>query len=728
MRHFKPAVPCPGGSGVGPNGAVYNGSVHLDRFWGLVTVERKSNLMIRSAKALLLVSALGCLSFAQTPNQTTGRNTNAPEDKKSAVYYHFAMGRLYSELAGAYAGSQNEYITKAIQHYQEALKADPTASMVFEELTDLYAQTGRFQDAIAEGEQLLKNNPDNLDARRMLARIYARAITAGSPEGRYNEAMLAKAIEQYQAVTTKDPKDAESWIMLGRLYHIKGNNAEQEKAYTAALKADPNNEDALAGLAVMYSDMGDSQKAIEKLKEATAKKPNEQTLAALAEAYERTRDYKNAADTLRRALELYPDNDRFERSLAENLLFSNQLDDALKLYQQLASEDEKDTGLKVRIAEIYRVKHDLVKAREALNKAKAADSGSMDVAYEEVNLLEAEGKSDQAILQSKKLVDDTSRRTYNPAQSGYRASLLRRLGLLYRNSGQFAQAVEAFRQMGNMTTTPNPEAAVLVIDTYRQARDYDSALREAEAAVKKFPDERIVRIAYAEVLSDRGKIDEAVAEMNKLPKGEDDRENLIQTAQILEKGKRWQEMGRVLDQAERLSRNDDERIAVIFMRGAMLERMKKFDDAEAMFRKVIAMDADNAGALNYLGYMLADRNVRIDEAYNMIKKALEIDPQNGAYLDSMGWVYYRQGKYKEAEESLLRAIDRTGDDPTIHEHLGDVYAKLGNTKDAIAQWQAAMKAYQNSAESDQDPDQVAKLSKKLEDARVRLARESNRER
>jgi tetratricopeptide (TPR) repeat protein len=400
----------------------------------------------------------------------------------------------------------------------------------------------------------------------------------------------------------------------------------------------------------------------------------------------------------------------------------------LKLYQQLASEDEKDTGLKVRIAEIYRVKHDLVKAREALNKAKAADSGSMDVAYEEVNLLEAEGKSDQAILQLKKLVDDTSRRTYNPAQSGYRASLLRRLGLLYRNSGQFAQAVEAFRQMGNMTTTPNPEAAVLVIDTYRQARDYDSALREAEAAVKKFPDERIVRIAYAEVLSDRGKIDEAVAEMNKLPKGEDDRENLIQTAQILEKGKRWQEMGRVLDQAEKLSRNDDERIAVIFMRGAMLERMKKFDDAEAMFRKVIAMDADNAGALNYLGYMLADRNVRIDEAYNMIKKALEIDPQNGAYLDSMGWVYYRQGKYKEAEESLLRAIDRTGDDPTIHEHLGDVYAKLGNTKDAIAQWQAAMKAYQNSAESDQDPDQVAKLSKKLEDARVRLARESNRER
>jgi hypothetical protein len=56
------------------------------------------------------------------------------------------------------------------------------------------------------------------------------------------------------------------------------------------------------------------------------------------------------------------------------------------------------------------------------------------------------------------------------------------------------------------------------------------------------------------------------------------------------------------------------------MRGAMYERMKRYADSEIAFRKVLAMNAENHGALNYLGYMLADRNMRLDEAYEMTTK------------------------------------------------------------------------------------------------------------
>src|SRR6185436_2710270 len=105
-------------------------------------------------------------------------------------------------------------------------------------------------------------------------------------------------------------------------------------------------------------------------------------------------------------------------------------------------------------------------------------------------------------------------------------------------------------------------------------------------------------------------------------------------AQIYEKGKRFPEMGKTLDEWEKLPEAKEDAETIYFMRGAMYERMKKFDASEAEFRKVLAMNAENPGALNYLGYMLADRNVRLDEAYEMIKKALELDPENGAYLDS----------------------------------------------------------------------------------------------
>jgi len=162
------------------------------------------------------------------------------------------------------------------------------------------------------------------------------------------------------------------------------------------------------------------------------------------------------------------------------------------------------------------------------------------------------------------------------------------------------------------------------------------------------------------------------------------------------------------------------------MRGAMYERMKKYDAAEAEFRKALDLDPDNAGALNYLGYMLADRAVRLDEAYQLIKKAVDMDPRNGAYLDSLGWVYYRQGKLNEAEGSLLQALEQMGQDPTVHDHLGDVYFKLGKTKDAIAQWQLSQKQFQAGLQSDSDPEEIANVDKKLESARVRLAQETKK--
>ncbi len=680
--------------------------------------------MIRLPKVIFAVLAVSCIAFAQVSEKPA-----APADKNlSGAYYHFAMGRLYAEMAGSSA-NQNQNIAKAIQHYQEALKLDPKSGMILEELTDIYMQTGRMQDAVNQAEDLLKQDPDNLEARKTLARIYTRLVanpqdSASSTNKTQSDRMVRQAIEQYQKITEKDPKDADSWVMLGKLDRVANDAPAAEKAFNSALAVDPDNEDALTGLALLYSDQGDTAKAIEKLKTATDKNPNERTFSALAESYERVRDFKNAAEALRRAVELSPDDNRLQAGLAQDLLFSDQPDKALEIYQQLAEDEPKEAQYQLRIAEIYRSKNDLAKAREALDRAKKLDSGDMSVAYEDVNLLEAENKTPQAITALKSLIESTARRSYSQAQMNNRALLLKRLGFLYRNENQYDQAIETFKQMADLGPENAVDSEALVIDTYRLARDFDNATKEADAAVAKYPNERSIRLAHAEVLGDKGKIDEAAAEVKALLDGKQDRETQLTLAQVYEKGKRWTEVGKALDAAEKLSNNDDEKSAVYFMRGAMYERMKKYDEAESEFRKTLKLDPDNAGALNYLGYMLADRGLRLDEAHDMIKRALELDPRNGAYLDSMGWVYYRQGKLNEAEEALVRALDQMAQDPTVHDHLGDVYLKLGKTKEAIAQWQASLKEYDRSAVPDRDPEAVTKVSKKLEGARVKLAREA----
>jgi Flp pilus assembly protein TadD len=122
--------------------------------------------------------------------------------------------------------------------------------------------------------------------------------------------------------------------------------------------------------------------------------------------------------------------------------------------------------------------------------------------------------------------------------------------------------------------------------------------------------------------------------------------------------------------------------------------------------------------------MLADRNMRLQEAEKLIQKALEIEPNNGAYLDSLGWVNFRLGKLDDAETFLRQALDRVSRDPTVHDHLGDVCFRKGHLKDAISQWEASLREWGLSAKAEIDPVEVAKIQKKLDGAKVRLAKES----
>jgi len=676
--------------------------------------------MIRSAKALLLAVSLCFACLAQNSKPQTGTANppaNAPDDK-AGVYYHFAMGRLYGLLAGA-EGSKED-VNKSIEHYQEALKLDPNAGIIFEELTDLYIQTGRLQDAVTQAESLLKQNPDNLDARRMLGRIYTRMIGGNPQDGKINENFLRQAIEQYQKITQKDPKDAESWVVLGRLYRVSNNSPDSEKAFNAALKIEPDNEEALTGLASLYLDLGDTKSAIEKLKAVTDKAPSERTLAALAKAYEDVQDYKGAADALQRALAIAPDDARLMRELAEDLLFSDQVDEALKLYLQLAADEPRVPDYQLRLSQIYRVKGDFAKAGEALAKAKQADPQNLGVRDEEVSLLEAEHKFPEAIAALKSILDDTARKNYSETEKKTRVRFLEKLGVAYRSAEQYQLAADTFRQIAALDSDAAPQVTVQVAETYRAQKDYAAALREADAAFKKFPKDGMVIREHASLLADEGKVDQAAAEMRTLLDGKQDRAIHLEMAQIYEKGKRWTDMAKALDEAEKLSPNSEDKETIYFMRGAMLERQKRFDAAEAEFRKVLDVNPKSAGALNYLGYMLADRNVRLDEAYQLIKKALDIEPENGAYLDSLGWVYYRQGKLSEAEGLLQRALQNQPD-PTVHDHLGDVYLKEGKIREAIAQWQASLKEFQVQPQSANDPEEVASVNKKLDDAQFKLA-------
>ena len=227
------------------------------------------------------------------------------------------------------------------------------------------------------------------------------------------------------------------------------------------------------------------------------------------------------------------------------------------------------------------------------------------------------------------------------------------------------------------------------------------------------------------MLADQGKTDVALAELNKLLDGKNNREVYLAMADINQKARKFSEANKALDEADKLAQSKEDKTNVLFMRGALYEREKKYDEAEKNFRQVLEMDASNASALNYLGYMLADRNTRLPEAQSLIERAVKLEPNNYAFLDSLGWIYFKLNKLPEAEQQLTRSIQLSSKDPTIHDHLGDVYFKEGKIKEAIAEWQSSLKQWNSGPASDAEPEDMAKVQKKLDSARVRLAKASN---
>ncbi|MCU1260996.1 MAG: Tetratricopeptide 2 repeat protein, partial [Bryobacterales bacterium] len=273
-----------------------------------------------------VVAAALMVTTASAQTEPKPAETKAAPSDKSGAYYSFSMGHLYAELAGAY-GNRGEYLNKAIDFYKEALKADPSATFLSEELTDLYIQSGQLNRAVTEAEDLLRRNPDNLDARRVLGRIYTRLI-GDAQQNKIDEKMLAKSIEQYKIIVAKDPKDQDSELVLAKLYRLSHNSVESEKAYKAVLANEPDNDEVLTGLAMVYSDVGDTKGAIEMLRRASEKDPNPRTLGALAGFYEQSSDYANAAETWKKLLPLVGDNNsnRIKHALAQDLLYADKID------------------------------------------------------------------------------------------------------------------------------------------------------------------------------------------------------------------------------------------------------------------------------------------------------------------------------------------------------------------------------------------------------------------
>jgi len=132
--------------------------------------------------------------------------------------------------------------------------------------------------------------------------------------------------------------------------------------------------------------------------------------------------------------------------------------------------------------------------------------------------------------------------------------------------------------------------------------------------------------------------------------------------------------------------------------------------------EILAVNPNNANALNYIGYTYSVKKVHMVKARKYIEKALRIKPGDAFIIDSYGYLFYQLGNYKKALKYLKEAAEIKSDEAIIQTHLGDAYMKL-NLPDKARMaykrsWSLYIKAEQEGNDADNNKDKK-ELEKKL---------------
>jgi tetratricopeptide (TPR) repeat protein len=685
----------------------------------------KTLLRILAATAIGFVACAAVVtaqSPASAPVPAAPQSQAAPAEHGDA-YSYFTLGHLYEQQFELSGDSQRA--NQAIDAYKKALDLSPNSVVVIERLAEIYAKSQRIRDAVVEAQAALKLDPDNVDAHKLLARIYVRTL-GDVNAGDVQKENLAKAVEQFQAILKIEPDDLYSALWLARLYRFENQHADAEKVLRGVLQRDPDNGPALEQLSQILIDEGRSQEAVTLLSNAANDSASPDVYDLLGDAYSQSHDYPKAEDAYRKAIAQDPDDPGHLHGLAQALMAQDKYAEALEVFKKL-SEIEPTTGDNfLRMAELYRRLNKFDQAEAALLRAKQLSQGSLEVLWNEALLYEDEGRYDDAIKVLSDAIGGVRSQSSTDGNPNALTILYEQLGHAYRLAGDDPLAIRAYEDMAKLSPEAEKRAQSLLIDTYRENRDIDKAIAETQKALAASPKDPGLTVQLAMLYGEKLDAASAAPLLESLLRGDDtDEEVYLDLAQVLERCKKYPEAEQAAQKALALAKDGSSKESAWFMLGAIYERQKKWDLAEAEFKKVLAQNPTNASVLNYYGYMLADRGVRLDEATSMIQRAVQQDPNNGAYLDSLGWAFYKQNKLTEAEENLRKAVEKQMHDPTILAHLGDVYAKMGQKDRALSLWEKSLAEWQKSVPADYEADRVSAIDAEVKAVKRHTAQKTS---
>lgn len=624
-----------------------------------------------------------------TPKAAAPAQAAAPSSPARAeAYYQFSLG-IQERLAGN--------VDDALAAFRRAQKLDPKAPAIRVEISRLLREMGRLDEALQEARAAVALDDGDADAHVALAQL--EQIQAGGPDA---EPALKRAAENYEKAVKARPTDGQSLLNLAGIYGQLQQHEDAARVWEMYLALDPGNFEAHVQRGTHLLLAGRAEEAAAAMASALVLQPGSaRAYQILGDAYARADKADEAVASYKKALEADAGNVRVRLGLGELLADNRKPEDALEQANAVLAADAQNRYALDLKARCLRDLRRFDEADAAADQLLATDRNELKYAYLKVTI--AEQRRDHA--QAARLLEEILARPATGEDAASRRVFHVHLGFAYQQLDRFADAASEFGKA--IASGPPPEADLLTFhaEALSLAGKKPEALAAARTARGRFPEDVDLAVLEATLLREQGdKAAGAAIVAGLRARLEADGKDPKERAQALARVADYYRRAGDFPEAEAALRQalvaDPKSLANLFQLGAVLERQKRHDAAETVFREALTLEPASAPVLNYLGYMNADRNVKVEEAYALIQKAVDIDPQSAAYQDSLGWALYRLNRLEAAEDAVRRALERDKDNAVILDHLGDIVFRRGRVAEALGYWQKAMKGEDDEGELD----------------------------
>ncbi len=644
---------------------------------------RAASCLVSSA---ILFVVMATHTAAQPQNQAKPAATQTPpaqtaRERRAQAYARLLEGQRH--YATARTGSLSvDSLQKAQAAFRQAAELDPSLAEAHTALAEIaFFFLDDMAQAEREAETATRIDKDNFGALRVLSRIYA--IKSNLSDGKPDVVFAGKAVTALREVIRVRPNDPEAWALLGEFYLIGGNEKEAIEA--------------MAKWATLPASIeGRFFQIVTKGRELTPDAAN----ARLAELLLRAGRADEAIAPLRRAMSIEPGNPTYLTMLGEALETSETVDQSIiNELRAIVAQGPKNV---VAIGVLARAEARAGRFDEAVNVLRAGISAQSGNVREQFNLrvqlaetLADAARFDEAIESYEDLLKE---RKIGVAplslerDKQFASAVLRSVVGIQQLAGQDDKALMTIERLRVLLGEDSGTDA-LVVSLLRSLGKRDAALTSVRAARTRHPEEaRLLRLE-AITLAELGRVDDGLQLLRGRLKGvPSDFEEYSIIASLLMNAGRGSEAVEAARKALALAppEEPEQNTNALLLLSSAQERAGDGKGAEATLRGILAKDANNATALNNLGYFLTERNERLPEALEMIQRAVRAQPTNPSFLDSLGWVFFKLGRLPESERYLKEAARRNPSSATIQEHLGDLLQRLGKNEPARAAWQRAI--------------------------------------